>query len=58
MSYYDEWCKINYCDHGHCPEECEKPQPIYLWNGLFVCRKCLLYGIISKMIPCTPETCI
>jgi hypothetical protein len=56
-SGYTEWCEANGCQHGHCPEDCEKPQP-RMFDGSLVCGKCLVkYGKISVMIPCTPEIC-
>lgn len=55
---YSEWCAKNNCQHGHCPYECEHPQPVLLANGKFVCGRCLyLCHEENEMIPCTPEVC-
>lgn len=53
----DEWYKQNACNHSHCINECEHPQPFMLENNL-VCGRCwFIYKIKNIMIPCTPENC-
>lgn len=52
-----EWYMLHRCEHAHCPEGCEKPQPS-MSDGKMLCMKCkVLFGVDSVMIPCTPETC-
>ena len=52
-----EWYAQNGCQHAHCPEHCEKPQPS-LVGDVMCCMRCLvLYGVRSEMVPCTPATC-
>ena len=58
MKNYDEWCEANGCDHGHCPDGCEHPQPVMLEGDRLVCGRCLFrFGERVEMAPCTPETC-
>ena len=43
--------------HGHCPCECEHPQPIWR-GGIRLCGVCWYGdGARCQMIPCTPVTC-
>jgi hypothetical protein len=52
------WYRLHGCDHAHCPNECEHPQPFLLPDGRMVCGRCaILDGQFVEMIPCTPETC-
>lgn len=52
-----DWYTQHGCTHAHCPFGCDKPQPDMLGDDL-VCSRCLvLDGVVSIMIPCTPETC-
>lgn len=54
---YAEWCERHSVRHGHCPRDCEKPQPCE-WDGEMVCGRCLVIDRrISVMIPCTPAIC-
>jgi hypothetical protein len=44
--------------HAHCPEGCEHPQPFVDVAGLLWCGRCwFMYGCLSLMVGCTPETC-
>lgn len=53
----EDWYKSNNCEHAHCPYECEHPQPMMDGHNL-ICGKCLNDSqILTKMIPCNPETC-
>lgn len=53
------WYKKNNCEHAHCPLECDKPQPSIGPDGELYCMRCLcLFGIETKMVPCTPDICI
>ncbi len=55
---YNEWLELYKCSHGHCPYECEHPQPFIDLDGRLVCGKCWWDdGDLSVMIPCTPENC-
>jgi hypothetical protein len=55
---YDEWNAANDCNHGHCPLNCEHPQPILLAGGRFVCGRCLILdGLVTEMVPCRPAIC-
>ncbi len=57
LTEYQQWCKNNNCSHGHCPFECEHPQPFIL-DGKLVCGQCaILRGEISVMVPCSPYNC-
>lgn len=45
-------------DHGHCPRECDHPQPFEIRDGIRVCGACwFTEGMESVMVPCTPTTC-
>lgn len=54
-----EWYERNGCSHAHCPEDCENPQPILADDGELYCGRCWFVGgeVVTKMIPCRPETC-
>lgn len=55
---YAAWCAANGCDHGHCPDACEHPQPVALDDGRLVCGRCLFkYGEVCVMVACVPEVC-
>lgn len=67
---YTDWCILHGCQHGHCENACEKPQPTHTeWvqhptSGIrclvedLICQRCLVvHGVVSVMIPCTPEVC-
>lgn len=44
--------------HGHCPRECEHPQPFEIRDGVDVCGACWFdEGAESVMVPCSPATC-
>jgi hypothetical protein len=44
-------------DHVHCPEGCEKPQPITI-EGIVYCGRCLIkFGDLVKAVPCTDDIC-
>jgi hypothetical protein len=55
---YRAWCEANRCDHGHCPEDCEHPQP-FARDGKLYCGRCwFVYGeTLTEMIPCGPVVC-
>ena len=57
VATYSEWCKENHCDHGHCPEDCEHPQPFIHDGQLYCGEHWVLGGVLCEMIPCTPENC-
>jgi hypothetical protein len=58
MNQSRRWLAAHSCDHAHCPEGCEKPQPRMIDGGRLVCGRCLVIeGRISEMIPCVPEIC-
>lgn len=57
MMSYNEWCVLNNCDHAHCPDRCQKPQPFVLYGVLFCGRCWFKYGEMVAMIPCTPDNC-
>jgi hypothetical protein len=58
MTTYVEWCVANSCTHGHCPFDCEHPQPIVLDDGRCVCGRCLVIDkVITEMLPCVPAVC-
>lgn len=59
----DQWYKENNCDHAHCPDNCEHPQP-FIQHGKaghknkMYCGRCYhKYNEMNEMIPCTPEVC-
>lgn len=60
---YDEWCRVNNCEHGHCPHECEHPQPRAVIDPrtnetVMACGRCLILdGVITAVVPCGPEVC-
>ena len=44
--------------HGHCPKECEHPQPMTLADGRKLCGCCWFErGVETEMVPCTPKAC-
>jgi hypothetical protein len=56
--YYTEWCAERGCDHAHCPDGCEHPQPVMLVDGRLVCGRCLFKcSEVTEMVPCSPEVC-
>lgn len=53
MSYYSEWCDRQQVSHGHCPRECEHPQPFYHPEFGMLCGKCWFdLGEISVIVAC------
>ncbi len=53
-----EWYAANDCDHAHCQQACDKPQPFLTADGRLLCSRCwVIDGVQSEMIPCRPETC-
>lgn len=58
-------------DHSHCPYECEHPQPFErpagwvtpagdtLTKDTWYCGRCYFMcdGLLTEMVPCTPENC-
>lgn len=57
-SGYECWCQAHGVAHGHCPYECEHPQPILADDGKLYCGACWFKnGELSEMIPCTPDVC-
>ena len=56
-SAYQIWREKLGVAHGHCPLECESPQPFLLLNRL-ICGVCwFTRRRVSDMVPCKPETC-
>jgi hypothetical protein len=54
---YDRWCADNGCQHGHCPLDCEYPQP-FGRDGKLICGRCwFVNGTETEMVPCGPENC-
>jgi hypothetical protein len=54
---YGEWCLLTGCKHGHCPYDCEHPQPFIL-DGRLLCGRCAAKDDeLIDMIPCTLEDC-
>lgn len=55
---YEKWYKDHGCDHAHCPDGCEHPQPVLLSDGRMVCGRCRhKYGETVEVLPCGPEIC-
>lgn len=53
VSYYSEWCDRQQVSHGHCPRECEHPQPFYHPEFGMLCGKCWFdLGEISVIVAC------
>lgn len=53
-----DWYERHGCDHAHCPNGCEKPQPVEQPDGRPLCMRCLVYsGVEVECVPCTPEVC-
>ena len=45
-------------NHYHCPDGCEKPQPVTLDDGKTYCGRCLhKYGDMVEVIPCDSDIC-
>lgn len=58
LSGYSRWCEKNGCTHGHCPYECEHPQPFEHPDGNLYCGKCWHDDReLTEMVPCVPEIC-
>lgn len=58
MTPYQHWCRAHMVDHGHCPLECESPQPI-VYQGTLICGRCAaIEGVARSMVPCQPNACI
>lgn len=56
-STYLDWCRARDCDHAHCPNECEHPQPFVIADRLF-CGRCYFEAQkLVDMLPCGPEMC-
>jgi hypothetical protein len=54
---YPDWCERHGVTHGHCPLDCEHPQPL-LYRDKLVCGRCLiLCRTVSEIVPCGPENC-
>jgi hypothetical protein len=44
-------------DHYHCPRGCEHPQP-FCAGMLLLCALCFYVdGLVTIMVPCSPELC-
>jgi hypothetical protein len=55
---HEEWYASHNCDHAHCPDHCEHPQPILLADGRLICGRCAIrFHETVEMVPCTVETC-
>ena len=54
---YPEWCQINGCSHGHCPLDCEHPQPFAIGDYLYCGRCWFVDGVLTEFEPCGPENC-
>lgn len=59
-----EWYAKHKCDHAHCPNECEHPQPFMIVSHaggkywILVCGRCALIDQkIVRMVPCKPGVC-
>lgn len=54
---YPQWCEAHGCTHGHCPDECQHPQP--RWHqGTMVCGRCLVrFGEVVEVVPCNEDNC-
>lgn len=54
----DAWYAAHACQHAHCPEGCDKPQPFLAKDGRMLCGRCAVQRKVAvEMIPCTPEVC-
>lgn len=55
---YEAWCAEHTCSHGHCPLDCEHPQP-FVANGTLYCGRCWFRDSqLTEMIPCKPHVCL
>lgn len=55
---YAAWRETYEVTHGHCPCDCDHPQPFFNNEGVLICGACWFQdGKICVMVPCTPETC-
>lgn len=55
---YTVWCIERAVSHAHCPLWCDHPQPFTTVTGDLLCGSCWhVYGRITIMDPCYPETC-
>lgn len=58
ISGYSEWYAANDCDHAHCPEGCEHPQPTVNTLGELICGRCWFkFGEKTLMVACKPDIC-
>lgn len=54
---YTEWCDERKCDHGHCPDGCEHPQP-FIKDGKCLCGRCFFrFSEKVEMVPCDERLC-
>jgi hypothetical protein len=50
---YALWCEMHDVSHGHCPLECDHPQPFWHPTYGLICGHCAIIDhLISIMIPC------
>lgn len=56
---FKRWHEENKCDHAHCPNGCEHPQPFATSNGITLyCGRCWFKDDEwVEMVPCNPQTC-
>jgi hypothetical protein len=53
----EEWYKKNNCEHAHCPDNCEHPQP-FMRNSKLLCGRCWFkFNEEVEMIPCDQDIC-
>lgn len=49
---YSDWCLAHNVTHGHCPHNCEHPEPFVL-EGRLYCGRCEAYeNELVEMVPC------
>jgi len=57
IASYPDWCDAHGCSHGHCPLDCEHPQP-FVHEGRLYCGRCwVLCKVLTEMVPCGPNNC-
>lgn len=50
-----EWYALHQCDHAHCPEGCEHPQPVLDGEELICGKHWVILKIRLPMTPCASE---
>ncbi len=57
LSDYEQWCRQHGCQHAHCPEGCNHPQP-FMHRGILICGRCaVISGGVTEMEPCGTAIC-